>query len=171
MKTKILFVIMLFSVCLWAQNSNIPPDNATDRGIRNMGFDYSKQFERMGIIVDSTRPPIISVTDSLVSQDTIEFNFAYLYANGYVSVYDSSTSADTVSVEQYSLLSDSWTKYGIGLKKVNTDTLEVDNDKLIIPAGNIVQWEINELRPEKVRIRTLSARSRVLFVEFKGCNP
>ena len=66
--------------------------------------------------------------DSLVNKDTSTYDFGGLWDKGYITIYDSSsTSADTVTIEQYSVVKGGWTQYAIGLRDLLTDNLESNN--------------------------------------------
>ncbi len=112
-----------------------------------------------------------SWVDSLVNQDTVINDFAYNYVVGYISVYDSSSTDDTVAVEGYSDLDSTYTPNVIGLRDVQTDNMISDNTVVVIAAGEVRKLKIeNTYRPDGIRIRTLSNRSRVLKVKFEGVN-
>ena len=100
-----------------------------------------------------------------------------MYLKGYIAIYDTSATADTVVIEHYSYAKNNWSTNAIGLRDVLTDILETDNSTIILPAtvGGIVKmYEINLLRPGNVRVRpkTISGHStvKVKRITFTGIN-
>jgi len=177
MKKTILFLIISFCTVAYSQNN----DKATTAlkapysGDNVLWHSYQKTLEGLRVIVvadSAISSPRIFYADSLVNKDTSIYNFNYLYDVGEITVYDSSsTSADTVVIEGYSVTKGAWTSNGIGMRDVNTDGLETNNAVIVIPAGYTKKWVINELRPGQFRVRTISTRSRVLKIGFTGVNP
>ena len=106
--------------------------------------------------------------------DTSSYNFNNDYLKCYVSIYDTSATADTLVIENYSYAKNNWTYLAIGFRDVYTDLLETDNSTVIIPAATSKTWEINTIRPGQIRIRpkTLTGRSTVKTkrIVFMGIN-
>lgn len=130
--------------------------------------------------VDATNPviskpylPYVRSVDTWgASADTSEYDFGNNYLKGYVTVYDSSATADTLVFEVYSHAKSQWTTQMIGFRDVVTDYLEIDNTTVIIAGTIAKKFEINKLRPGKIRVRpkTPGAVWRTKRVVFEGVN-
>lgn len=108
------------------------------------------------------------------AKDTSTFNFNGAYLKGYITLYDSVATADTLVFEKFSYTKNDWTTHEIGFRDVSTDYLEADNSTVIIPASTAKTYEINLLRPTLVRIRpkTLTGRTtmKTKRITFIGIN-
>jgi predicted nucleic acid-binding Zn-ribbon protein len=108
------------------------------------------------------------------ASDTSVYDFANNYLRGYVSVYDTSATADTLVFESYSYTKGSYTSQMVGFKDVVTNVLEADNSTVIISGTVAKKYLINIDRPGLIRVRpkTLTARSTIKTkrVVFEGIN-
>lgn len=97
--------------------------------------------------------PRVFYSERLIGVDTVSYNFSNNYLKGYLTVYDSTATADTLVIEHYSPTKGGWTQYAIGLRDQLTDLLEADNTTIIVGAGITKTYEINYLRPGNIRVR------------------
>lgn len=152
---------------MFAQNSNPPPSTATDRAIRNGGFDWTTQRYR-GEIIDSTLPVRMPFADSLVNLDTNYVDFQYQYWIERLTVTNSLPSNDTISVAQFADTKGDYSTNAIGLININTGIQEANCAMIIIPADTTYTWKFYSGCIGKVRIMTLSNRARTIKFEFEG---
>jgi len=108
------------------------------------------------------------------ASDTATYNFNNNYLKCYVTVYDSSATADTLIFESYSYAKLGYTTQMIGFKDVATDLIEADNTTVVVAGTNAKEWVINRFRPGLVRVRPKSLAGRSAFktkrVVFVGVN-
>jgi hypothetical protein len=108
------------------------------------------------------------------ASDTATYNFNNNYLKCYVTVYDSSATADTLIFESYSYAKLGYTAQMIGFKDVATDLIEADNTTVVVSGTNAKEWVINRFRPGLVRVRPKSLAGRSAFktkrVVFVGVN-
>lgn len=114
--------------------------------LSRLGTNYLRSVDTWGTAVDTS---------------TYNFNNAYLKA--YITVYDTSATADTLVFEHYSYGKNAYTTNAIGFRDVLTDYLEADNTTVIIPASTAKTFEVNMFRPGILRVRpkTVTGRTTV----------
>ena len=127
-----------------------------------------------GELLTTPYKPIIRSSDTWVAADTSSYDFGNAYLRGYVAVYDSSATADTLVVEIYNYAKLSYSTNAVGLRDVATDYLEADLTTIIIPANTSKMYKLNVDRPGMVRVRpkTVVGRSAIKTkrVVFTGIN-
>ena len=106
--------------------------------------------------------------------DTSTYDFGNTYLKCYVTIYDSSATADTLVIENYSYAKLGWTTNAIGFMDVYTNYLEADNSLIIVAGTYAKTYEININRPGQIRVRpkTLTGRSayKTKRITFMGVN-
>lgn len=97
------------------------------------------------------------------ASDTSTYAFANAYLKAYVTVYDTSATADTLVFEHYSYAKNAYTTQAIGIRDILTDYLEADNSTIIIAGATAKTFEVNMFRPGTLRIRpkTITGRTTV----------
>ena len=119
--------------------------------------------------------PFYSYKDSLVNKDTVVYTPNHEYSILYVKINNrSTTTLDSVAIENYSENKGTWTQYAVGWYDETTNIPEVNNAQVVITygtAGIEKTYRCSKLRPYKIRVRTLSTRARTLDVTFEAVNP
>jgi len=116
--------------------------------------------------------PRIFSRDSLVNRDTVSYDFLNSYYKGYITVKNrSGVKTDTIAIDIVSDFSaTTWTSAKLGSRDLLSDYIESSNALIIVPIATEKQYEINILRPSKVRVRTVNQSTRTLDVGFTGVN-
>ena len=108
------------------------------------------------------------------AKDTSTYDFGNDYLKAYVTVYDSSATADTLVFEVYSHAKLGWTTQMIGFKDVVTGYSEADNSTVIIGGTLAKKFEITKYRPGQVRVRPKTLTGRTTFktkrIVWEGIN-
>jgi hypothetical protein len=97
------------------------------------------------------------------AKDTSTYNFNNLGLKCYITIYDSSATADTLTIEAYSYAKLGWTTQMIGLKDVATGIMESDPATVIITGTYAKTFEINKYRVEQIRVRPKTLTGRTVF--------
>jgi len=97
------------------------------------------------------------------AKDTSTYNFNNRYLKTYITIYDSSATADTLTIEAYSYAKLGWTTQMIGLTDIATGAMEPDPATVIITGTYAKTFEINKYRVEQIRVRpkTLTTRTAI----------
>lgn len=106
--------------------------------------------------------------------DTSTYDFANNYLRCYVTIYDSSATADTLTIEVYSYAKLGWTTQMIGFEDVVTGYREADNTTVIVSGTIAKKYEITKLRPGNVRVRPKTVVGRSAYktkrIVWEGIN-
>lgn len=95
------------------------------------------------------------------AKDTTVYDFGNNYLIGYITVNNSSATADTLTFEVYSATKVAYTTQMIGFEDVVTGYREADNATVIIAGSTAKKFEITKKRPGQIRVRpkTLTGRT------------
>jgi hypothetical protein len=106
--------------------------------------------------------------------DTSIYNFGNTYLKAYVTIYDTSATADTLIFEYYSYAKNAYTSQAVGFMDISTNLLESDNTLIIVGGTLAKKYEVNNLRPGQIRIRpkTITGRAAIKTkrIVFEGIN-
>ena len=167
---KILVLLLVLSGISLAQSTTTPLANKVD-GKYTLYKDATGNYRSNAVHItnDLTTPLYTSSGDPYersvdtwgAASDTSTYAFANAYLKAYVTVYDTSATADTLVFEHYSYAKNAYTTQAIGIRDILTDYLEADNSTVIIPAATAKTFEVNMFRPGTLRIRPKTITGRL----------
>ena len=180
-KIQFIIAVILTSVSLFAQTPiQFKSKNGTKTQWKTVGDSTESYYAPLPVELIRNS----SATDAGVyigsrdtwgaAKDTSTYDFSNNYMVGYISVTNTSATADTLVFEHFSISKGDWTTHAIGFRDILTDYLEADNSTVIIAGSTNKTFEINMYRPGRVRVRPKTLTGRVSiktqYVYFKGVN-